>query len=129
MADFAVGLDDLLGQWRRMPKGDRKAILKRLTVEQRMALDRALTRRADKASPAQAQSDSAAREFAAYSPQLADLVAGCVQDDARAAALTPAVRAAVYAAHREISATPPAITPPSLWDILHLRLREWSILP
>ena len=30
MADFAVGLDDLLGQWRRMPKGDRKAILKRL---------------------------------------------------------------------------------------------------
>lgn len=128
MADVTVSLDDLLTQWRVMPRGDRKAILKRLPLEQRMALERALTRRAEKAA-AQAQSDSAAREFAVYSPRLADLVAGCMRDDARAAALPPTVRAAICAAHRDVSATPLAITPPSLWDVFHLRLREWGILP
>ena len=128
MADLGVNLDDLLAQWRVMAQGDRKAVLKRLPLEQRMALERALTRRDDKPA-VQAQSDSAAREFAVYSPPLADLVAGCVRDDARAAALTPAVREAVCTAHRDIAAAPPVIAPPSLWDILHLRLREWGLLP
>lgn len=128
MADPVVSLDDLLVQWRKLTGSDRKAILKRLPLEQRMVLERSLKRRADTAVP-RAQSDSATQEFAIYSPALADLVAGCVRDDTRAAALPPAVREAVCAAHKDIAATPRAITPPSLWDAIHARLRAWGLAP
>ena len=128
MIDHTVRLDDLLAQWRKLPGGDRKAILKRLPLEQRMALERALNRRAD-IVVTQTPRDNAAREFAIYSPPLADLVAGCVRDDARAATLTPAMREAICAAHRDIAAAPPVTAPPSLWDVIHLRLRELGLLP
>ena len=126
MDDVVPGLNDMLARWRTMPVGDRKAILKHLALPQRIALERALTRHSDLAP---GHGASAAREFAAYSPWLADAVAGCLQDDARAAAITPATRAAICIAHRALAAERPANDAPSLWDVLRLRLRAWGLLP
>lgn len=125
MADLTLGLEDVLAQWRALPAGDRKAILKRLPLEQRIALERALshhqgaqTERADLA---------VAREFAQYSPWLAELVAGCMQDNGQASGLKSTVCGALRTAHAQIAAQPPEASPSSLWDVIRQRLRDWGL--
>ena len=127
MADLPLELGDMLMQWRALPAGDRKAILKRLPLEQRIMLDRTLARRDERDT--QPADHSPTQEFARYSPWLADLVAACVEDSGQASNLTPATCAAIRAAHAEIAAHPPETAPLSLGEVIQRRLRDWGVWP
>ena len=127
MADLPLRLDEMLAQWRVLPAGDRKAIRKRLPLDQRITLDRALAHRDERDT--QPAGHSPAQEFTPYSPWLVDIVAACVESGGQADGLTPATCAAIRAAHAEIAAHPPETAPLSLGEVIQRRLRDWGVWP
>jgi hypothetical protein len=123
VADPALPLDAVLVQWRGLSTGDRKAILKRLPLERRIALEQALT--ADRVS----QQPGRRGELAAYSPWLAEIVAACEKDESLPDGPRPAVRNAIRAAHAEIAAEPDEARRASLLDLTRSTLQRWGLWP
>lgn len=88
-------LDPLLQQWRALPAGDRKGILRRLPVEQRLTFQRIL----DASERAIAEATARPQRFSGYSAWLGELLDACEKEAPAAAGLKPAVRAALLAGH------------------------------
>ena len=126
MADAALTLDAVLAQWRGLSSGDRKAIRKRLPLERRIALDQALTA---ETAPQHSHAQGKHQEFAAYSPWLAEIVAGCERDEAHPDGPPQAVRDAIRAAHAELAIQPDEAGPASLLDLARNALRQWGLWP
>ena len=125
MADAVLTLDAMLRQWRTLPAGDRKAILKHLPMERRIALEQALATR--KGSAATTESDGEDREYAGYSPWLAEIVARCMAEDEGPAQIKPALRDAIRMAHAHIATQPPVPAKPSLVELARTNLKQWGI--
>jgi len=96
MAADASGLDLLLAQWRQFTVGDRKAIIARLSPEQRHELQRLTF---EGGAPGAAEPPPNHR-FRAYSGWLAALIESCESDAPSATPLKPAARAELLAAHQ-----------------------------
>lgn len=124
MADITLRLEDMLAQWRHLSAGDRKAIRKRLPLEQQIALDHSLSGRMT-ADPADTP-EQTRREFAMYSPALAALVAGCEGKARPAPTLTPAVRDAIRTAHLRATAQARAPEKPSLIEHVQAAFGAWA---
>lgn len=124
MAETMLRLEDMLAQWRHLSAGDRKAIRKRLPLEQQIVLDRSLSG-SGSADPADTDARTR-REFAIYSPALAEIIAACQVASGGGPALTPAVRDAIRTAHLRVAAQ--AATPEklSLIDQLQSALGTWA---
>lgn len=107
--------DPLLRQWGEFPVGDRKAILKRLDLGQRLAFQRLLA----EAERADAELAACAKRFSACSPWLSELLNACEKSLPTAAAVKPQVRAALLAAHDAASqGKQEPDEPPSLADFV-----------
>lgn len=119
MRDETPSLDRLFTRWRRLPRGDRKAILRHLTPDRRLDFEMALAAhtRDGETSPA----GECARKYAACSAWLADIFTAL--DDAEAAERmdgpmpTPAVRDALQEAHAKAEECAARDYRPSLLDL------------
>jgi hypothetical protein len=92
-------IDPLLQKWRELPAGDRRNILQRLPVEQRLTFERML------AASARTDAEAAARaqRFRACSSWLGELLDACEKDAPAAGAIKPAVREALLEGHEKIA--------------------------
>jgi len=125
MAEGKPDLDDLLAQWRVLPAGDRKAIRKRLPMKRRILLDQALA-----SSRSGGGAEAAAgvrREYANYSPWLAEIVSACEAGDAINCSFKPAVRDAIQTAHSAVSAQMAEPARPSLFDVVRMAVRQFGV--
>lgn len=121
MAAEARPSDPLLQQWRELPVGDRKNIMRRLPAEQRLAFQQIL------AVPEREESEIAARNrrFRAYSPWLGEILDACEKGGPEAASLKPAVRAALLEGHEQESARAEETeTPLSFAALVQMLLRS-----
>ncbi|HTN14557.1 MAG TPA: hypothetical protein VL094_07100 [Sphingomonadaceae bacterium] len=115
----------LLDQWRALPAGDRKGILRRIAAPQRMAFERLLNTGERERAEAEARS----RRFHAYSPWLADLLDACEKGEAAASGLSPQVRGALLAGHESaIHAKSNAQLKPTLIELARSQWRKWREL-
>jgi hypothetical protein len=90
-------LDPLLRQWRELPVGDRRNILQRLPIEQRLTFQRVLAA----SERENVEVASRAQRFRAYSPWLGALLDACEKDGPTVAVLKQPVRAALLAGHEK----------------------------
>lgn len=94
------GLENAIQRWRVLSAGDRKAILQRLSSEQRLAFMRLLAEDGDRAPHQSART----QRFSAYSPWLANLIEQCENSGPTGGHLTANVGRALLAAHEEFIA-------------------------
>lgn len=117
----------LLKEWSSLSVGDRRGILRRLPMEQRLSLQRLTTPAAGAPLAEQAPKD---RRYRGYSTWLADLLEACDQDTADAARLKPLARRALLDAH-DHAAGPEGKQreKPSLSGLVRSLLQGWSNKP
>ena len=123
MPETQPSRETLLHQWAKLSWGDRKAITRRLTLEQRMELDQALS--LQKTRKSTDSSETGAREFQGYSPWLASLVAAGEQGTLTDPPLTGATSAALRNAHEVCAARNIETVKPSLFEVLRFAMLEW----
>lgn len=115
----------LLQEWSRLSVGDRKGILQRLPVEQRLFLQR-LSAPQGTAAGSPAKEASQDRRYSAYSKWLADLMQACEDDTPFAAHIKPLARRALLDAHGSTAGVlDTSSNRPSLSELVRSLLQSW----
>jgi len=120
MAGETPDLEMLLGEWRKLAPGDRKAILRRMPADRRLEFRRLLAR----PEVGMAGASAPARRYRVCSAWLAALLEACETGAPDAAGLRPPVRAALLEGHEQASAMIRNDASPSLLDLALAFLRR-----